>query len=88
MNYIVKKVFKKLKNIYQKYSVEEVFYRLSDKNMKRLQNKRLFAKGYEFINRSSSSENLLLIIAGFQEYYWDAVFERVRSCLLYTSRCV
>ena len=78
MNYIVKKVFKKLKNIYQKYSVEEVFYRLSDKNMKRLQNKRLFAKGYEFINRSSSSENLLLIIAGFQEYYWDAVFERVR----------
>ena len=32
---------------------------------------------YEFIDRRKGSENLLMVIAGFQEYYWKALLERV-----------
>lgn len=41
---------------------------------------RIFAKkGLEFIERSHNSQHLLLIVAGFQDFYWDAVFERVEK---------
>ena len=35
---------------------------------------------YEFINRQCGSQNLLIILAGYQPYYFDAVFERVVRC--------
>ena len=42
-----------------------------------------FTDEYEFIDRSTGAENLLMIVAGFQPYYWDEVFRRV---LYYSSR--
>lgn len=43
--------------------------------------RRLIARNYIFDNRSHNSENLLLIVAGFQEFYWDTVFGRVsKNC--------
>jgi hypothetical protein len=35
---------------------------------------------YVFINRQGGGENLLIILAGYQPYYFDAVFERVERC--------
>ncbi len=37
-------------------------------------------KEYEFTNRQKGSKNLLIILAGYQPYYFDAVFERVLKC--------
>lgn len=34
---------------------------------------------YEFENRQKGSEHLLIVLAGYQPYYFDAVFERVRK---------
>lgn len=38
-----------------------------------------FSPSYTFVDRSSNAENLLLILAGFQPYYWDVVFSKVRN---------
>lgn len=40
--------------------------------------KRLVTSKFEFIDRGMKSENLLMIIVGFQPFYWEAVFERVQ----------
>lgn len=42
--------------------------------------KRLYSNEYDFLDNSSNAKNLLLIIAGFQEYYWDTLFSRVKNC--------
>ena len=34
---------------------------------------------YEFINRSKKAKNMMIVLAGYQPYYFDAVFERVES---------
>ena len=44
-----------------------------------LAKKRKFTDKFTFVNKSNGAENLLLVIAGFQPYYWDAVFERVKD---------
>ncbi len=41
------------------------------------QSRRLYAKKYEFIDRRKNSKNLLIILAGFQPYYWNIVLERI-----------
>ena len=38
------------------------------------------SKEYEFINCQSGNGNLLIVLAGYQPYYFDAVFERVSKC--------
>lgn len=45
----------------------------------KLEKNRAFSDSYDFVNRSNGSENLLLILAGFQEFYWEGVLERVRQ---------
>lgn len=45
--------------------------------LKKQRKKNLFASQFIFEDRSKQSENLILILAGFQEYYWDIVFNRV-----------
>lgn len=53
-------------------------YFRAKKKLCTIESDRLFSKRYEFINRSNESENLLLILAGFQEYYWEGVLGRVK----------
>ena len=59
-------------------SPKDIGYAISRLWLDKAKKKRLLSKQYSFTNRSKGSNNLLLIIAGFQEYYWDAVFERVQ----------
>lgn len=55
--------------------------RVCDKYILWWKRRRSFAHKYIFEDRSKKSENLLLIVAGFQEFYWDTVFGRVeRNC--------
>lgn len=42
---------------------------------------RTFAKMYSFDDRQRGCEYLLLIIAGFQPYYWDSLMSRVEQCV-------
>lgn len=35
---------------------------------------------YTFDDRSAGADNLMIILAGYQPYYWDGVFERVQKC--------
>ena len=53
----------------------EVSFRVNRKFGK----KRLFAKKYKFINRSVSAPNLLIVLAGFQEYYWEGLSNRIKK---------
>lgn len=58
-------------------SPSEVLFKIVDRFHKYLSKRRLFTNKYIYDNRSKKSENLFIIIAGFQPYYWEAVFERV-----------
>lgn len=37
---------------------------------------------YDFINRQKGSDNLMLIVAGFQPFYWDVVLKRVKKAVM------
>lgn len=40
-----------------------------------------FEGAYQFIDRSKSKEKLLMVLAGYKEYLWDAVFSRIKAYL-------
>lgn len=58
-------------------SITRTAYRVCDKKLNPF-----FAspKEYAFTNRQNGNENLLIVLAGYQPYYFDAVFERVIKC--------
>ena len=60
-------------------TVGDVVFRLMELSLDRKRKRRLQTDKYVFDNRSSNSKNLCIILAGFQPFYWDAVFERVRE---------
>lgn len=60
-----------------KMGLDEKILLISRKIHSHIQSKRAFAKEYTFDNRQIGAENLFLILAGFQPYYWDEVFSRV-----------
>lgn len=53
----------------------EISFRLNRKFNK----KRLFARKYKFTNHSTSAQNLLIVLAGFQEYYWQGLSNRIKK---------
>lgn len=55
-----------------KYIVSKRMYEMYSKKM-------LFSNKYVFDNRTKNAENMLLIIAGYQEYYWDTVLHKVKK---------
>ncbi len=48
---------------------------------RRLDRSRCFTSQYKFVNRSAQNNNLLLIVAGYQDYVWDKVFNRINDNL-------
>lgn len=40
---------------------------------------RSFARRYTFENRSKNSENLCIILAGYKEFTWDIIFDRINK---------
>ena len=38
-----------------------------------------FTRRYSFENRSKNSENLCIILAGYKEFTWDIIFERINE---------
>ena len=71
-----------LKGIIQAIKDREVGYKISKKSLryfeKRKSDMQPFASKYIFDDRQSGSENLLLVLLGFQPYYWDVVLDRVK----------
>lgn len=63
----------------RKLSVSDISLKLSEKKYHKRQKKRAFPKSYIFDDRSRGSKNFLIVLAGFQDYYWSAVLERVRA---------
>ena len=57
-----------------------ICYKIIKKLNRYIRKKRLFSKKYRFIDRSKGSEDLFIILAGFQEYYWNGITERVKLC--------
>lgn len=49
---------------------------------------RLFAKKYDFVNRQKRAEYLLIILAGFQPYYWDTLLKRINECIARSSHAI
>ena len=60
-------------------TISDFLYESVHKVDSSLAKKRKFTDKFTFVNNSNGAENLLLVIAGFQPYYWDAVFERVKE---------
>lgn len=56
----------------------DVIYKIVNVLNKKIERSRSFTNNYVFDNRQKKSENLILIVAGFQPYYWDEVFSRVQ----------
>jgi len=52
-------------------------YIIKDLFMTQLQYKQNFSGKFEFIDRSKNQKNLVLIVAGYKDFLWDAVFERI-----------
>lgn len=59
----------------------EVGYKISKKCLrffeKRKSDLKIFADSYTFEDRQIGSENLLMVVLGFQPFYWDVVLDRV-----------
>lgn len=43
--------------------------------------KRKFTKKYSFVDRSCGAENLLIVIVGYQPFYWEKVFFRIKRAI-------
>ena len=54
--------------------LKEFKFRVINKIYQNELNKRKFTNRYSFTNRSKNSENLLIIVVGYQPYYWEKVF--------------
>lgn len=68
----IRKILKKNKFI---FNIWNFFYK---RKQNKIEQKKL--KGnYKFINNSKKSENLCLILAGYKEYLWGDVFERIKQ---------
>jgi Trk K+ transport system NAD-binding subunit len=52
---------------------------ICEETAKQLQKLTNFRGKYEFINRQKGSENLVVILAGYQPYYWDIVFAALKK---------
>lgn len=61
----------------RKNKISDLGYAVSKRVYNYFSMRRRFTNKYEFINRQKGNENLFIILAGFQEYYWDVVSERV-----------
>lgn len=62
-------------------SLSDIIYKGLKLGIRFWEKTRRFTKRYEFLNNSSNSEYLVLILAGYQEYVWDAVLGRIKKYL-------
>lgn len=59
--------------------ISEYYYLVLKKLTSKYEKKQKFCKKYFFVNRSKNSDNLLIVLAGFQPYYWDVLFDRINA---------
>lgn len=43
--------------------------------------KRKFTTKYSFVDRSSGAENLLIVVVGYQPFYWEKVFSKIKRAI-------
>lgn len=54
-------------------------YGVAQRYIDRVGARRKFAKNYTFINRQRGTKSLIIIIAGFQPYYWTTLLSNVHK---------
>ena len=54
-------------------------YEVAQRYIDRVGARRKFAKNYTFINRQRGTKSLIIIIAGFQPYYWTTLLSNVHK---------
>ena len=47
--------------------------------LSRMRRKRRFAKTWQFVDRQSGTDSLILLVAGFQEHYWDILMANINQ---------
>lgn len=67
---ILKKIAKALRN-------HDFQYIIYTKRLAKINKKRAFLAKYKFINRQKGTDELILILAGFQPEYWDVLFKNI-----------
>lgn len=67
----------KLKNILGYIKNGDLKYHFYNQKLKKLNCQRCFTNNYEFIDRKKNTNELILILAGFQPYYWDVLLENI-----------
>ena len=60
---------------------KEFGFQIVSKLYKSMCEKRKFSNAYSFIDRSDGAEFLLIIIAGYQPFYWNKVFLKVNDAV-------
>lgn len=55
-------------------NLKELKFKVINKLYQNELRKRKFTTRYSYSDRSNNSENLLIIIAGYQPYYWEKIF--------------
>ncbi len=61
-------------------NLENKLFKYSQSLFAKAESKRLFASKFVFDNRSIGSQNLLIVLVGFQPIYWDVLFSRLKEC--------
>lgn len=60
-------------------SISDIIYKGLKLSLRCWEATRRFSKRYFFVNRSKKSKYLILILAGYQEYVWDKVLDRIKK---------
>jgi len=76
---LIQGVIDSIKNHQFGYKVARKCYRFFEKRRSDLQ---VYSTNYIFDDRSRGSENLLMVIMGFQPYYWEVLLERIKRNVL------
>lgn len=58
-------------------SIGDTFFRGLKLISRQVDQMRRYIRHYNFTNRSNDSNKLLIIVAGYQKYVWEIVFDRI-----------
>lgn len=70
-------IMNKFKNIIEYIKNGDLTYHICSKILNKTTCKRSFTRNYDFINRKNDTDELIIILAGFQPYYWDILMQNI-----------
>lgn len=69
----------KLKNVIEYIKNGDLRYHICSKKLNKINLKRCFTNNFEFVNRKNDTNELIIILAGFQPYYWDVLMQNIHN---------